>query len=176
MADLGQTFDPSTVPPDDRDFDLLPNGQYEAQIIESDLVDTKDGTGKLLNLTWEIISGPFANRKVWERVNIQNRSAQAQDIGQRQLASICEATGVGAIRDSQDLHYKPCLIVVGVEKDKSGEYPDKNKVSRVRPLGGGATAQRQAAPQQQQRQPAQQQAEPQQQRAAAGGGSRPWKR
>lgn len=138
MGDLGYTFDPSTVPPDERDFDLLPSGTYEAQITESDVKDTKDGTGKLVALTWEIISGKFERRKVFMNVNIQNKSAQAQEIGQRQLAQICEATGAGAIRATEDLHYKPCLIIVSVEKDKTGEYQDKNKVVRAKPLGGAS--------------------------------------
>ena len=32
------------------------------------------------------------------------------------------------------LTYKPCTISVGIEQDKSGEYPDKNKVSRIMPV------------------------------------------
>ena len=53
---------------------------------------------------------------------------------QRELASICEATGAGVIRDSEALHFKPVMIRVAVEK--SEEYGDKNVVKRVKPLGG----------------------------------------
>lgn len=176
MAQLGQHFDPADVPPSDNDYDLLPNGSYEAQITESEVALTKAGNGQMLNLTWTIVNGPFTNRKVWQRLNIQNQSHDAQRIGQQQLAAICEATGAGAISDSEELHFRPCLISVGVEKDKTGEYQDKNKVTRVKPLGGSA-----AAPRPQQQRPAQQparQAAPQQRTPAparpSGGATRPW--
>ena len=140
MANLGNTFDPAEIPENERSFDVLPAGTYEAQVIESEVKDTKAGDGKMLNVTWEITAGPFERRKVWDRINIQNPSAQAQGIGQRRLADMCEAMGTGAIKDSEELHFKPCLVVLGIEKDKSGEYPDKNRVTRVKPLGGGASS------------------------------------
>lgn len=180
MADLGQTFDPASVPPDDRDFDVLPSGNYEAQVIESSVAATKAGDGTILKLTWEIISGQFERRKVWQNLNIENPSAEAQGIGQRQLAQVCEATGAGAVRDSEELHFKPCLIVVGIEKDKTGQYQDKNKVNRVKPLGGAAPPARPAARAAPPAQPAQRQAPPQQARQPAraapanGGATRPW--
>lgn len=180
MADLGYNFDPEAVPPSDSDFDVIPAGQYDAQITESDVVSTKSGSGRMLKLTWEILSGPFANRKVWQNVNIENQSEKAQEIGQRELANICEATGAGAIRDSQDLHFKPCLVQVGIEPGQ-GNYPDKNIVKRVRPYQSGAAApQRQAVA----RQPAAKAAGGQPSRAqppagrpgpaSRGPGARPW--
>jgi hypothetical protein len=33
------------------------------------------------------------------------------------------------------LYFKPCIISVGIEKDKTGAYPDRNKVVRVYPAG-----------------------------------------
>jgi hypothetical protein len=45
------------------------------------------------------------------------------------------ACGVtNAVTDLDVLLYKPCTIAVTIEKDKSGEYEDKNKVSRVSPV------------------------------------------
>ena len=41
MADLGYDFDASTVEPDDRNFDPLPAGTYEAMIVDSDVVGTR---------------------------------------------------------------------------------------------------------------------------------------
>lgn len=177
MAELGQNFDPSAAPPRDRDFDTIPAGQYEAQVVESEVVPTKSGSGMMLKLTWEVITGPFTNRKVFQQINFSNQSAKAQEIGQRELADICEAAGVGPMRDSEVLHFKPLLIRVGIEKQEG--YEDKNVVKRVKPMGGNAPAasggQRQATPPAQSR-PSQQQpnqAPPPQQRPAAAG-SRPW--
>lgn len=184
MANLGGTFDPNEVPERDNNFDCLPAGTYDAQITDSVVVPTKDQRGRILKLTWEVIAGQLANRKFFQNLNIQNPSPKAQEIAQRDLADICEATGAGTISDSQDLHYKPCSVRIAIEKQKG--YDDKNVVKRVKPIGGTVTPMRtypgyaaSQAPQpdtaRQTRnggstasQPAQ---EPQ--RAAAGGG-RPW--
>lgn len=181
MAQLGQTFDPASAPPSDRDFDVFPAGTYASQIVESEVVKTKSGTGTLLKLTWELLDGPYANRKGWQNINIQNQSQQAQEIGQRQLAQICEAAGVGAIDDSETLHYKPVMVRWGIEKGE-GEYSDKNVVKKVTPLNGAATRPAQAPQQQGQTYagasrgadtPAAQQPPP---KAAAPAGGRPWSR
>lgn len=175
MANLGGTFDPNEVPERDNNFDCLPAGTYDAQITDSEVVPTKAGDGRILKLTWEVIAGPLANRKFFQNLNIQNPSPKAQEIAQRDLADICEATGAGTISDSQDLHYKPCSVRIAIEK--SDNYGDKNVVKRVKPIGGTVTPMRQSQPDTARQtrnggstasQPAQ---EPQ--RAAAGGG-RPW--
>lgn len=170
MADLGQTFDPQAVPASDRDFDVIPAGQYQAQIVESEVVDTKARTGKMLKLTWEIMSGQFERRKVFHQINIVNQSAKAQEIGQRELAEICEATGAGVIKNSDALHFKPVMIRIAIEKQEG--FDDKNIVKRVKPMAGNAPA----AAARPATQPAQQPAQAQPRPAAAGGGSRPWAR
>jgi hypothetical protein len=38
------------------------------------------------------------------------------------------------VTDVEVLKFIPCTLKVGIEKDKSGVYADKNKVSRVLPL------------------------------------------
>lgn len=174
MADLGQSFDPSTVPAGDRDFDTIPAGQYQAQIVDSEVVPTKARTGTMLKLTWEIMTGQFERRKVFEQLNIQNASAKAQEIGQRELASICEAIGVGVIKNSDELHFKPVLIRVAIEKQEG--FDDKNVVKRVKPLSGNAAPPSRAAAQPAQAANAQPAAtpQPQPQQRQATTGSRPW--
>lgn len=170
MADLGGSFDPSDVPEDEnrRDFDLIPSSWQTAQIIESSVEPTKSGSGDKLSLTWEIVEGKFERRKIWQTINIRNNSAEAERIGQRELADICEATGAGRIRDSEELHFKPCLIRVGLSKKQEG-YEQRNEVKAVKASGGSGTA----APQ---RQPETRQttAPPPRQAAAGGGTRRPW--
>jgi len=38
------------------------------------------------------------------------------------------------VSDVEVFKFIPCQIKVGIEKDKSGVYPDKNRISRVLPL------------------------------------------
>jgi len=161
-------YNPDTV--EDQERELLPPGMYTAQVIESDLVAAKTGSGQILNLTWEIVEGPCAKRRVWDRLNIVNANAQAQEIAQRQLKRLCTAIGhAGVLSDSDQLHFKPHRIRVAVEEDKTGQYAPKNVVKGFEALGG------RTAPAQGLGQSAQTQSEPAQQRAASGGGSRPWR-
>jgi hypothetical protein len=132
MADLGGTFDPNEVPEDDRNFEPVPAGDYLCQVIDSDVVETKAGNGSILKLTIEIIDGQYANRKVFENLNIANQNAQAQSIAQRALADICLATNAGSIRDSEELHFRPFVARLKIEPAKDG-YEAKNKVSRYKP-------------------------------------------
>jgi hypothetical protein len=121
-------FDASDVPPDDRNFDLLPAGIYHVQIIESAMVPTKAGTGYFLKLTFEVLDGPYANRKLWDQLNIENVNEKTQEIAKRSLASLCRLLDLVHVSDSEELHFKPFHIQVGVRKDKNGFYPPQNQV------------------------------------------------
>src|SRR5262245_53273767 len=120
MASLGGTFNPNEIPQDE--FEPIPAGDYLAQIIDSEIVDTKSGSGQMLKLTFEILSGALEGRKLWERLNIVNANADAQRIAQQQLKKLCDALGAGAIADSEELHFQPLMIQVAIRQDKSGEY------------------------------------------------------
>src|SRR6516164_5590981 len=102
-------FNVSDVPEDtgDRSFDPIPAGDYIVQVVESEIRDTKAGTGKQLVLTLEVVDGPFTGRKLWDRLNIVNQSPEAQRISQRSLADLCMAIGISDLRDSEVLHYRP---------------------------------------------------------------------
>jgi hypothetical protein len=114
MADLGG-FDPTQVEPAS-DFDPLPAGKYLAVITESEMKETKAGTGEYLQLTFEIIDGEFKGRHVWARLNLHNPNATAVKIAQAELSSICRAVGVMAPRDSVELHNLPLVITVKCRK------------------------------------------------------------
>jgi hypothetical protein len=161
------TFDPAAVEPS-QGFEALPAGSYLAHIIESEVKDTKAGTGERLNLTWEIIDGPHEKRRVWQGINIKNQSVKAQEIGQGELSAILRAMGSGPIEDSEDMHFKPVIIRLKVEKDQNGNL--KNEVAKVEPAN--------AAPQPQPPRLATSNPAPVQQarpaQAAASGAKKPW--
>jgi uncharacterized protein DUF669 len=132
---LHETFVPSSVAPSERSFELLPSGWYDAQVIETNYVQTKNRTGWIIECTWELINSPFGKRRVWDRVNVKNDSAKAQEIGQQRLKEMTEAMGVVQLDDTQQLQFIPCSIRVGVEHDQTGQYEDKNKVTGVARYG-----------------------------------------
>lgn len=170
MAQLGQAFDPATAPESDRNFDVMPAGWHPMHAIEADVQPPKTGGGQMICLTWEVLDGAFKGRRIWHRINYINASAQAQEIGQRELGQLCKALGLGPITDTDVLKFKPVQGRVGIEKGKDG-YEDKNKVSDFKPYGQSGAA---PPPQQPARFPA-----PAQAAAASGGqatvgGARPW--
>lgn len=139
MASLGETFRPEDAPA--AEFDPVPVGKYLAQVIESDVKETKTGTGQMLNLTWEIMTGPQEGRMVFDRINIRNQNEKAQAIGLRQLANICTALGVASISDSEELHFRPLMIDVVIKEDKSGQYGPQNNIKKYsQPNGAAPTA------------------------------------
>jgi hypothetical protein len=56
-------------------------------------------------------------------------------IGRAKLKDIAVACGVtDAITDLSVICHKPCWIAVKIESDDTGQYPDKNRVGRVKPI------------------------------------------
>lgn len=139
MADLDFEFDPNSVEPA-TDFSTLPPGEYVAQITESDISIPKSGNGKSLNLTWQITEGEYENRIFWQHLNYQHSSAQAQEISQRMLKTICDAVGYGDhLTNSEVLHFVPCRVKLKYVPPKNG-YSEKNEVAFVKPLQADAPA------------------------------------
>ena len=96
MASL--SFDATSVEITSRD--PVPADVYEALITDSEIRATRTGNGKGINLTFEIVSGPHKGRKVFAWINFQHPKAEAQRIGQEELARICKAVGVGKLDDT----------------------------------------------------------------------------
>ena len=138
MAHLGATFDASTVDPA-TGFELIPPGKYVAQIVSSEMRPTKDGGGQYLWLELDVLEGALQGRKVFDRLNLVNASAQTVEIAQRTLSAICHATGRMQVQDSQELHLIPMIADVTIRPPKNG-YGESNKVHYL-PLERGAAAQ-----------------------------------
>ena len=113
MASL--SFDANSVEITSRD--PIPAGIYEALICDSEVRPTRSGNGKGINLTFEILSGPHKGRKVFAWINFQHPKAEAQRIGQEELARICKAVGVEKLTETEQLHNKPLMITVALDKD-----------------------------------------------------------
>lgn len=137
MAHLGATFDATTVDPA-AGFELFPAGKYVVQIVGSEMRPTKDGGGQYLWLELDVLEGPLAGRKLFDRLNLVNGSAQTVEIAQRTLSAICHATGKLQVQDSQELHLIPMIADVKVKPPKNG-YGESNKVHYL-PLERGAGA------------------------------------
>ena len=100
-------------------FDPIPAGKYVAVITDSEMKDTRAGTGRYLQLEFEITDGEFAGRKLWSRLNIENQNAEAVRLARADLSAICRAVNVLTPSDSIDLHNLPLVIKVHCRKDKN---------------------------------------------------------
>jgi len=134
-------------------FDPVPAGTYLAIITESEMKPTKAGTGRYLQLTFQIIEGRFKGRLLWARLNLDNPSAMAVKIARAELSAICRAVGVMQPRDSIELHNLPLVVRVGCKKrDDTGDITNEIKGYSRREAGAVQAA------------------------AEAGGSAPPWKR
>lgn len=138
MANLGGAFNTSDAPPPE-EFAPIPHGtKVLMQAIESEIGPTKDGNGTILKITYEVIDeGPYKARRVWDNLNVQNANPTAQNIAQRALADLCEACGKSQIEDSEELHYKPFIAELGIQKG-TGTFRDKNVVRKYLKADGSA--------------------------------------
>ena len=111
-------------------WELLPVNEYVAQIVEASVQQPKSGDGCYLALTWKIIEGELEDRQLWQRITFVHSSEQAQTIGRKTLKDLCVALDVNEqVGDAGVFLFKPARIRVGIEKDKQGLYPDKNRTS-----------------------------------------------
>ena len=147
MAQLPAAFNPQAPGQEGvGDFSAIDPGDYTAQITDSKMKETKNKQGQFLELTWQIMEGDLAGRKLWSRLNLVNPSVQAVEIAQKHLKSICDAVGVpGPISDSQVLHGKPCIIRV-VKTAATAQYPEGNDIKNYMPVGGAVPGGGVAAP------------------------------
>lgn len=122
-------------------------GEHKAEIIESDIqpVSKQNPMGDCLVLTWKIMEGPDAGKLIWQRLNLYfagNNAQKVVEIANSQFAGVRQATDVPTPQDSSELHNRPCIIVVGPQKNS----PEYQEVKRVKAFAGQQTAKSNATP------------------------------
>lgn len=122
----------------------LPNGNYTCVATDSQMRVTKAGTGKYLEVTFDVIEGAHKGRKLWSRFNIENPSERARTIGLGQLKQLGEAVGVPHIKESEQLHGKPVTLRVVVRRDPN--FGPSNEVKGYMPAVAASPAASAPAP------------------------------
>lgn len=138
MADLGGTFDSSSVEPSGS-YEPLPAGKYKCVATSSDWKATRNGKGRYIEFAWEVIEGQYKGRLAWSRLNLENENQQAVEIARGELSAICKAVGVATPRDTSELHDKPCLVKLAV-KNRADTGEPTNEVKGYEAIGKQATA------------------------------------
>lgn len=130
MAQLGQRFDATQHDTAQADYSELPNGDYELEIEASEIKVGENGTGLKTTMVVER-PAEYKGRKLFNYYNLEHKNSQAQEIGQRQFASLCRAIGVDGVEDSEELHFKLFTVKVGLGKpSKDGQYPARAEIKK----------------------------------------------
>lgn len=137
MAQLN--FDASQVAPSEA-LEAIPAGWYNAQMTASEMKPTADGTGAYLQAEFTVLSGDYAGRKLFDRINLQNKNPVAVEIGYKTLSAICHAVGVIQVQDSQQLHGRPLQLKVSLRAAGPGadgkHYEASNEVKGYKGMDG----------------------------------------
>ena len=143
MAFLDVEFSPEELKAaGENRFELLPAGNYIAQIVKSEIKVNKDGFGSRLSMQFQITDGDKRGRTLFQDVTMKNQNETAMKIGREQLAQLARACGLTRVQDSAQLHGIEMQIRVAIREDKTGQYEPRNEIKRFEPLG----SQGQAAP------------------------------
>ena len=116
-------------------YELLPKGNYTAQIVNSEIKENRNG-GNRLSLQWEIVDGQYAGRMIFQNINIAHANPEVVRIGRQNIAQICNAIGRSSVNDSSELHNQPMQIRVIIKEDKTGQYESQNEVRGYSALQG----------------------------------------
>ncbi len=123
------------------DFSTIPEGDYIASIVKSDVVMTKKAKeannpelGQMLKMQAKILAGKYKGKIIFIQLNIVNPNPTAMEIAQKELATICRACNTPVIQDTVELHGIPMEIVVAIET--SANYPDKNVIQMYKKSDG----------------------------------------
>lgn len=143
MANLGQGFNANDIPEDTGGFSPIPAGEYQVNIANAELCNTKAGTGQYIKLRLDVIGPTHSGRVLFSNINIRNPNPKAEEIGRQQLGSIMRAIGVPSLTDTDQLIGGKMSVKVTV---KSDEYGEGNEVKAYKALSGSVAPKPSAAP------------------------------
>jgi hypothetical protein len=121
-------FDATTAPAR-QSFEAIPPGPYTVLFDKAEIKPTKSGNGHYVEVQMSVIGGPFANRKLWDRINVDNPSAKCVEIGMAAMGQLATAIGLVRVRSTDEIIGKMCLVKVKVKNDS-------NEIAKYEPLGG----------------------------------------
>lgn len=134
MAQLGTKFNATEHDTEQRDYENIPDGIYRLEVTKADVAATSKGDGTILKIQYGVIEPEqYKGRIIFGNITLENPSAQAQEIGQKQLASLCRAIGLSEVEDSDELLFQAFVAKVGLSKQrKVGDnvYEPRNEVKR----------------------------------------------
>lgn len=148
MAKL--SFNAAGVPPATAP-EAIPAGWYTAYMSKSEMKPAASNPNNAYLECEYTITAPaeYANRKLYDRINLQNQNQTTQEIAYRTLSAICHATGTIQVEDSAELHNKPLQVKVSLRPAGPGadgkHYEASNEVKGYKAVDAGGQPQAPAA-------------------------------
>lgn len=119
--------------------DMIEPGEHPMRAIDIKLQSTHDNTGKYIEVQFEITDGEFENWKVFQKFNIQNKSAKAVQISVGQIKSWIKACGfeaTGQLMFSQIAGLEGQDFIGKVITKKEKGFKDKSVISAFKSAAG----------------------------------------
>lgn len=138
MAKLNRAFDPqahSTEQRERTEYQDLPNGDYELEVIEADVNPTAKGNGEYIKAKYSVLRPEkFKGQWIWDIINIDNPSAEAQRIGEERLAALCRAMGHDeTVGDTDELLLRRFTARVEMGKPSKNNNPKTGQPYPAKP-------------------------------------------
>lgn len=131
------SFNANSVSVEATSFTPIPAGNYNAKITEAAMRVLKSDKGRALALTFEVLDGQFARRKIWHTLNVEHESTETRGYAQKDLAILMRCINLPTVEEStlHQLCNKPIKVRVIVKQDAT--YGDKNEIKGFEALGQG---------------------------------------
>ena len=99
--------------------DLIPPGEYVGTVVHGDV---KEGAkGRYINWSWKVEGH---DNMVFDIVSLGSEKMLQKQKAMNQCLGFTKPM----IEDTEELYGRKCMVKVGISKDKTGEYSDKNKI------------------------------------------------
>lgn len=127
------------------DYPVLPEDVYNVSITKMEAVKTKDGSKDLLEIVVSLDQPAkdregkpvSAGHQVTDRFSLTPTDKYPVEKIQGRLKQIMESVqgkgASGAFGNPSDYNGQKVVVKLGVEIDATGQYPDKNRISRFIP-------------------------------------------
>jgi hypothetical protein len=129
MAYLGQSLEGYQ---EQDEFTPIPPGEYEVQIVDSDVTLAKSSGNKMAVFTFSVIGPTHQNRKLFDRFVIGNDVAMSR---LKTMAKVAGHKNPNFIKDTEELHGGKLRVRVKIEEARDG-YDAKNVIQSFKPLNG----------------------------------------
>jgi hypothetical protein len=118
---------------------IKPGGDFSDPL----LTRSKDGNSTYLNCEFVIMEGQYVRRKIFDKIGISGSDVWV-NMGKARIRGILEsaknvnpkdmseaAMAARKINSFDELNGLEMIIKIGIESDRSGLYPDKNRVLSI---------------------------------------------